>query len=587
LTTRRWLAALALSLLLAAITAQAVTGDTFFLMLGCRTALFDHLPVFQRAGRMYVTTAVLDELGLSAPAASMGQAEAPEGHDTAPGTADPYASADEAGQVRVGVLAVPTQAPARREGRARYRLAGHYLDVSLPGQSAAAELDGAALGTDDVTDYRGRAYLSSAALERAGLYLAYNPQQNLYQLAGLINRVEFETNPPALVLAGLTPLAISGAQRDDTHATFEIQGGFFADTAGREFPGNATLQKYSLKSQPEAGRSYLFIVQPRRTGFKVDSEPKLGFARIRFGNYFQVANYQRSSSGEVSLTVQLGAPCQVRCEMLADPPRLVADFPGVEHRDASQEIAVNQGGLKAIRVGVPEPGLVRVVLDLAGPLDYRLLSDDNGARYYIQLLPAVPQAPAQPGQPANPLRRKGRAIMLDAGHGGSDPGTDGAVADAWEAPLNLALALQVERDLEDLGYTVLQTRTDDRFVSLGERADYANNVLPYLFVSVHCNSIEDPKFQGLMTFHHPKSRSGPRLAALIQEETLKATGAVDKGVRQANFFVLRETVVPSALVECGCMSNREECLLLLDARYQAKLAQGIARGIDRYVQETR
>ncbi len=587
MTPRRWLTAWLLSILLILATAQAAGGDTFFLMLGSRITQFNHLPVFQRGGQEYVSAAVLEELSLAAPVPSAGQDQAPEGHNTTVENTDPYATAAEAGQVRVGVLAVPTAQPARRDGRLRYRLAGHYLDLSRPGQPPAGELDGATLAAGDLTDYAGRAYLAAGLLERVGLYLVYNPQQNLYQLVGLIHRVEYETNPPALVLAGLTPLAISGAQRDDTHATFEIQGGFFSDQIGREFPGNATLLKYGLKSQPEAGRSYLFIEQPRRTGFKVDSEANLGFARIRFGNYFQVANWQRSSSGEVSLTVQLGAPCQVRTEMLANPPRLVADFPAVEHRDATQDIQVNLGSLSAIRVGVPEPGLVRVVLDLTQPLDYRLLSDDDGARYYIQLLPAVPSAPAQPGLPADPLRRKGRAIMLDAGHGGSDPGAPGVVKNAWEAPTNLKIAGLVGNELERLGYAVLQTRTDDRFVSLGERADYANNVLPYLFVSIHCNSIEQPDFQGLMTFHHPNSRSGPRLAELIQAEALSATGAVDKGVRSANFFVLRETVMPSALVECGFMTNAEECKKLVDPAYQAKLAQGIARGIDRYVQETR
>ena len=587
MTPRHWLAACVLGTLLAVAAAQAAGGDSYFLMLGSRVVQFDHLPVFQRAGRQYVSAQALDKLGLAAPVASAGQDEAPGDEYNPPDSPQPYSTASEHGQVQVGVIAVPAQVPARRDGRVRYRLAGHYIDLSLPGQPQSGELDGGTLAAADLAEYKGQVYISAGLLERVGLYLAYNPQQNLFQLVGLINEVNYETNPPAIVLAGLTPLAISGAQRDDTHVTFEIQGGFFADETGREFPGNATLLKYNLKSQPEAGRSYLFIEQPHRTGFKIDSEERHGFARIRFGNYFQVANYQRSSSGEVSLTVQLGAPCDVHTELMANPPRLVADFPGVEHRDATQEISVNQGALTAIRVGVPEPGFVRVVLDLTQPLDYRLLQDDDGARYYIQLMPVVPQAPVQPGLPADPLRRKGRAIMLDAGHGGSDPGAPGVIKDSWEAPLNLAIAQLTGEELRDMGYTVLQTRNGNRFVSLGERADYANNVLPYLFVSIHCNSIEQPEMQGIMTFHHPASYTGPRLAELIQTEALAATGAVDKSVRSANFFVLRETVMPSALIECGFMTNSEECRKLVDPAYQSKLAQGIALGIDRFVQESR
>jgi len=168
---------------------------------------------------------------------------------------------------------------------------------------------------------------------------------------------------------------------------------------------------------------------------------------------------------------------------------------------------------------------VRVVLDLTERADYRLLSTDDGARYYIQLLPPVSLL-ATAGE-----LRQGRVIMVDPGHGGSDPGAEGVLAGVWEAPVNLEISFYLVDALKDMGYGVLLTRDRDRFVSLGARADYANQVLPYLFVSVHTNSLDDPDYQGIMTFHHPASQRGPRLAALIQEELLKATGAVDKRVR--------------------------------------------------------
>jgi N-acetylmuramoyl-L-alanine amidase len=318
--------------------------------------------------------------------------------------------------------------------------------------------------------------------------------------------------------------------------------------------------------------------QPRRTGFKVQADPSVGYARLRFGNYFQVASYQLSSSGGLSVTVQLGAPCEPRTQFLYDPPRLVVDFPGVVFEDATETIPVGRGSVEQIRIGRPETEVVRVVLDLTEHVDHRLLSTDDGARHYIQLLPPTPVAATSAAQ-----LRRGRTVMIDPGHGGSDPGAPGVLPGVWEADVNLQVCGYLEAELKALGYEVLTTRQSNRFVSLGARADYANRVLPYIFVSVHSNSMEDPDYQGLMTFHHPASRYGPRLAALIQEEVLRATGAVDKNVRQANFFVLRETVMPSALVECGVLTNRSECARMIDPAYQQRVAQGIARGIDRYI----
>jgi N-acetylmuramoyl-L-alanine amidase len=288
-------------------------------------------------------------------------------------------------------------------------------------------------------------------------------------------------------------------------------------------------------------------------------------------------SYNKSSSGEISLNVQLGATCKVHDEFVDSPPRLVIDFPGAVFDDASQTLKVNQGRVTNIRVGSPEPGTVRVVIDLIERVDYRILANDGGARYYIQLLP-----PASRTAPAG-QQRLGRTIMIDAGHGGSDPGASGVIPGVAETALNLQIANGVADELRKLGYSTLMTRKSDRFVSLGARTDYANEVLPYLFVSVHCNSIESADFQGVMTFHHPSSETSTRLAELIHAEVLKTTGAVDKGVRTANFFVLRETVMPSVLVECGFLTNPAECRKLIDPKYQRLVAQGIARGVDRYV----
>jgi len=586
--------------MLALATAAGAQTATHYLLLGSRVISLDHPPVIDVAGETYLSLALLDELGLrpsdnTATAATAAQFADPAARRVAlllqaegglpPEHYNPDDTGGEApGEKEVSGQAIelapaPEAAPAAPlAGWQRYRLAQHTLDVASGGAAPAVELDGTALPPAALARFGEHDYLSAARFASVGLRLAYNAQEDLYQVVGLIHKIDSSAESRELTLRCLTPVSVEGVQVDDTSITAIVEGGFLADTAPRDFAGGGVITKLGFKTQPELGRSFLFIRQPRRTGFKVQSDPQVGFARLRFGNYFQVARYQLSSSGDLAVTVQLGAPCTPQLQYLTDPPRLVVDFPGVVFEDATETIPVGQGSVTQIRIGRPEPGTVRVVLDLTEHVDHRLLSKDDGARYYLQLLPARPVVAASASQ-----LRRGRTVMIDPGHGGSDPGAPGVLPDVWEAAINLSICEYLEADLRQLGYEVLSTRQRDRFVSLGARADYANRVLPYIFVSVHSNSMEDPNYHGVMTFHHPASRYGPRLAALIQEEVLRATGATDKRVRQANFFVLRETVMPSALVECGVLTNREECALMIDPAYQQRIAQGIARGIDRYI----
>lgn len=585
----RLLAALSLAALLLLLPA-AVRAETHYLMLGSRVISLDHPPVIESEGRLYLTLALLDELGVTsavtpsaetgAPAGTDAQDEQPGGHydpddsgDEAPAEED--VTGEQAPAAAVELLPLAEGLPPSQ--RRSYKLAEHTLAVAGGGPQPAVLIDGRAAAPGELRRLGGFDYLSEAGFASVGLALAYDALDDLYQVVGLIHRVDYLPAEAELQLGCLTPLEIEGVQVDEQRLTVLVEGGYLADTAGRDYGEDACLSKLGFKTQPDLGRSFIFVHQPRRTGFKVQSDPRVGFARLRFGNYFQVASYQQSSSGELAVAVQLGAPCAVEHQRLDGPPRVVVDFPGVVFEDATETIPVAIGSVQQIRIGRPQPGTVRVVLDLTEQADYRLLSTDDGARYYIQLLPPVSLMAT-----ASELRR-GRVIMVDPGHGGSDPGAEGVLEGVWEAPVNLQISLYLVDALRELGYGVLLTRDRDRFVSLGARADYANQVLPYLFVSVHTNSMDDPDYQGIMTFHHPASVRGPRLAALIQEELLAATGAVDKRVRQANFFVLRETVVPSALVECGVLTNRYECELLTAPEYQRRLAGAIARGIDRYV----
>lgn len=175
-----------------------------------------------------------------------------------------------------------------------------------------------------------------------------------------------------------------------------------------------------------------------------------------------------------------------------------------------------------------------------------------------------------------------RTVILDAGHGGNDPGA--TVDGVYEKDINLAIALLVKEQLDASGeITVMLTRSDDIFVSLTDRAAYANERDADLFISIHANALEDnDSFSGIYTFWHPQKRSDQKLAKTIQVAASEASGGIDRGVRSEDFVVLRETDMPAVLVEIGFMTCPDELALLTDAGYQVKLARGIAQGILNY-----
>ena len=583
--------------------AVGLAGETYHLLLGSKLSSFDHYPVIEADGRMFISLDVLTALAPAAGARdfgmSAGQDEAPavpaehehEDEDDAP-SAGLATDIEQGLQETVDLLEPTKQAAPLEAGFRRIMLAANTVDLSTGAIVPVVRINGEEVPKGELKVWRKKGYMSAANFGKLGLQLSYNHIEQLYQVVGLIHRVEYRREEPALVLSSLTPLTLVGEQedkedKDDKDAkpesleekiTVTVEGGFFADTASKEYKGDEYMTRVGFKNQQSMGRSFIFIRQPSRTGYRTMSDPNVGFSKVKFGNYFQVASYNLSSSGEISLNVQLGAPCTITHEIVPSPWRVVIDFPCAIYEDATQQIAVEQGHVQGIRVGTPKPGQVRVVIDLNQQLDYRVLSKDDGARYFIQLFPSAP-AIATAGQ-----RRSGRVIMLDAGHGGSDPGAQGIVSGVWEAPLALSITEMTAAELRGMGYQVLMTRRDNSFVSLGARTDYANAVLPYVFVSIHCNTIADPDFEGPISFYYKGSQEGSRLASLIQADLVAATKAKDIGTRDwGDFFVLRETVMPSVLVECGFLSHRDECTRLADRAYQQKVARGIAAGIDRYV----
>ncbi|MCR8745465.1 N-acetylmuramoyl-L-alanine amidase [Romboutsia lituseburensis] len=172
-------------------------------------------------------------------------------------------------------------------------------------------------------------------------------------------------------------------------------------------------------------------------------------------------------------------------------------------------------------------------------------------------------------------------VFIDPGHGGSDPGTVGSVKS--EKQLNLDVAERVKSKLENQGIEVKMSRTSDVYLTLSERTDIANEYGADIFVSIHHNAAESESANGIETFYHPNKEAHKSLSSELQTSLIKETDARDRGVKSANYAVLRTSNMTSALVEGGFMTNTVEYSKLIDSQYQEKLAAGVANGIVKYL----
>ncbi|MDA7922166.1 N-acetylmuramoyl-L-alanine amidase, partial [Verrucomicrobiales bacterium] len=147
----------------------------------------------------------------------------------------------------------------------------------------------------------------------------------------------------------------------------------------------------------------------------------------------------------------------------------------------------------------------------------------------------------------------------------------------YEKHINLDVSRRLERTLQEAGFKTVMTRTRDEFLALSERSSKANRYRNAVFVSVHFNSAYRLSAMGIETFY--RSSNAEKFASLVQKELIKNVGATDRGVKTANFSVLRHTKHPSILVEGGFISNKTERSAMADPLYRQVVADSIARGI--------
>jgi len=271
---------------------------------------------------------------------------------------------------------------------------------------------------------------------------------------------------------------------------------------------------------------------------------------------------------------------------LTGPDRLVLDLPNAAFAagmSPTGKIYVDSNpNLYQVRysVGPDSPTTLRVVLDLYKPSTYAVTESEGRIQIAVLGDGGAPSedntTPAQPGDTTGSNTGKVYKVVIDAGHGGKDPGA--GYAGAYEKTFNLSIVLKIKQLLDkDKRLQVTYTRIDDTYPDLTERVKIANNLKADAFVSIHANSSTSSKTNGTETYYYRQDSKS--FADIMHKYLSKATGLKDNGVRSGNYKVIRETTMPAILLESGYLSNTSDCKALFDPAVQDRIAAAVAAGI--------
>lgn len=341
----------------------------------------------------------------------------------------------------------------------------------------------------------------------------------------------------------------------------------------------------------------------------------------------------KKSDKETVITLKLSQPMGNALKpAVTSAGVLYFDITDAEYENASR-YEVNHGAVKMIRLGLHEE-YTRVAVDMGNYLKYSVkLSDDKKTITMVITAKEVeeeteepkeepkeeePEKKPEPEEPKeeNPGNETEnpedvppevitvttdvknlmnytpcegvKYVVIDAGHGGKDPGAKGTTGEKtyYEKNINLSVATLVKEKLEANGVPVIMTRTGDTYPTLNERSDLANQRDAAMFVSIHVNSASNaPKANGIEVYYARANNdsyygtNSKAVATDVLKKMLDKTGALSRGVKVESHLVTRTSYMPAILIELGFISNAEEIKKLIDESYQQKLADGIVEGI--------
>ncbi len=339
-------------------------------------------------------------------------------------------------------------------------------------------------------------------------------------------------------------------------------------------PDSRTVYVDSPKEEPA----------PPSDGDENNTKPKLSSVIVR------------ADAQPYEITVTLEEKITPKVMTLSSPERLIFDFYGVNQTCKDGNLKSEEGYVVETRWAEHEE-FTRLVVETDGKCVYKIDYTKGKHIIYISDKPIDEDVSAPlPELPDIEISGDAPLVVLDAGHGGYDPGAVGKDDDdniiLYEKEVCLKIVKKVKVILDSKGIDVLLTRSGDtalgstEITDLRARVRIANDAKADLFVSVHNNAFTNEKPNGTCVLYsgiNPNEGYGissKELAQNIQTHMVQATGLFDRGiVARPNIVVLRETAMPAALIECAFITNPDDQKVLLSDKKLSDMAEAISIGI--------
>lgn len=280
----------------------------------------------------------------------------------------------------------------------------------------------------------------------------------------------------------------------------------------------------------------------------------------------KIAGVTFQESGQAGrLFIDGNGTMEYRVREFIYPDRLVIDIQDAVFIPVKQEITVDGPSIVSVRAAqfAAEPPVTRIVVTLKRKMNY-VVSQSDG-RLAIEI---------------NAFTARGHIVALDAGHGGRDPGAIGPTG-LRESDAVLDIAVRARELLRRDGIRVWMVRETDANVELADRPRLARDAGATILVSIHANAHTRTAVNGSETYYlTPQSLA---LAQMIQDELGVVLGIPSRGIKTADFLVLRDSGIPTVLVETAFISHPDEEARLRDSTFRQRIAQAIHKGITRFL----
>lgn len=339
----------------------------------------------------------------------------------------------------------------------------------------------------------------------------------------------------------------------------------------------------------------------------------------------------RVSSAEISsrIVIEFDQLPEYKFNLLTEKQILYIDFLNASMPESQEVQEINNGIIQNLHLSQFSPSVLRLSLAITTDCNYHIFSLDDPSRIVADL--SIKKPDQQPPERPNPNLTTGKkevnlinqlglkvsTIIIDAGHGGKDPGT--SHTKMYEKAITLEIAEKLAKKLgEDPEFQVILTRDLDKYLALEERTELGNSSNGDLFISLHVNSAPSISAYGIETYYlsltqdiwaqqlaarenattllkiadlnnllstiliNSKIDESIRFARIIHQYLVKETRTLDRGIKKAPFIVLIGANMPSVLVEIGFISNKDERRKLSTEHYKKKIVDGLFKGIKEY-----